>query len=74
MDKIEIYCMGPLSCSVCAPKGMEQSEILRQVEVREPSGTSNGWMISDDKIFKTGEPMPNQCEDEGNRQHWFVVV
>ena len=43
--EIEIYALGPLSLSVCAPKNLSKDEILRQVEFQNPAGTQNGWMF-----------------------------
>lgn len=74
MSKIELYIVGPLSMSVCAPKDMDTKIIINQAEAQNPAGTSNGWAISDDKNFASGHPMPCQCEDNPTRQHWLLEV
>lgn len=34
-----------------------------------PPGTQNGWMLSKDKTFATGQPHPCPCPDHKGRIH-----
>ena len=74
MSDVTISKIGAFSCSVCVPKDMSHTEIVRQIENQYPAGTSNGWMISEDKAFHGGEPMPCVCELNPERLHYFVEV
>lgn len=70
MDKVEVYALGALSCSVCAPESMTPEEIIAGTEKEYPCGTTAGWQISKSKTFKGGQPMPCPCEQTKGRQHW----
>lgn len=64
--------VGLLSCSVCVPEEWEPEEVARQTNIANLCGTKNGWMISDDKTFAGGQPMPCACEQVPGRRHWFL--
>lgn len=69
---VEIYKVGLLCCSVCAPVEMTPEEVEREVNDKSPSGTTNGWTISTDKAFADGTPIPAPCNMGGGRQHWLL--
>jgi hypothetical protein len=66
---VEIYTMGLCHASLCAPVEMSREDVLRHAG---PSGTSGGWVISDEP-FADGAPNPSPCEREPGRQHWLLV-
>lgn len=71
---VEIYSMGMLCCSVCAPADMGREEVERRVNEQSPSGTSNGWRISEDKFFSDGETENGgvvNCS-RGETRHWLL--
>ena len=72
MKQVDIYRSGLLSMSVCAPKTMPIEDILADCEDQHLCGTDNGWMLSENKTFKDGKPMPCACENDFSRQHWLL--
>lgn len=57
-----IYSKGLFNCSVCAPKDMNIKDVTHAVNLQNPSGTTNGWVLSDDKTFRQGGQMPGPCD------------
>ena len=53
-DIVQVYSSGLLFCSVCAPKEMTPKQVAENVNLYNPSGTTNGWEISPDKTFLQG--------------------
>lgn len=76
MERAEVYKMGALSCSVCAPKDMPIETVLQQVNEDHPAGTDLGWTKADDEFFSDGET-PNggvvECHN-GTTRHWLLYV
>lgn len=72
-NQVWIYSAGIVSCSVCAPGGMERDVVARQVNTQLPTGIKSKWKVSDDTHFKAGEPMPCDCPDMNGRKHWLLV-
>ena len=70
--KATIYTWGVCSLSCCAPKEMTREEIENSVNEQQPTGIDSKWKISTDQTFSSGKPMPNQCEQESNNQHWLL--
>ena len=56
----EAYSIGPFCASVCS--SLTPDETVARMNVMHPSGTRNGWMLSDDKTFRQGGPNPGPCE------------
>lgn len=71
-NQVWIYAAGAITCSVCAPGGMDREVVSRQVNSQHPTGISSKWQISDDTHFKGGEPMPCACDYEPGRKHWLL--
>lgn len=69
---VDIYANGICCCSVCAPKTMTATEVAHEVNRKNPTGTTHQWAISEDEKFASGEPMPNQCEENENHRHWLL--
>ena len=80
--KVEMYTVGIVHASVCAPKDMPTDEILSQSNILHPvcpagykemTGCEpHGWAISEDG-FRTGEPNPCPCNDNPERLHYLLV-
>jgi hypothetical protein len=71
-NEVWVYATGVLTCSVCAPGGMEREVVERQVNHKNPTGISAKWQISDQTHFRTGETMPCDCPDATGRKHWLL--
>lgn len=64
-----VYKMGLVTASVCAPADMPPEEVAASVTAQE----SGSWHISEDKTFRTGEPMPAPCDQlPETRKHWLL--
>lgn len=72
-NEVWVYAVGILSCSVCAPGGMDRDVVARQVNAKTPTGISSKWRISEDTHFVTGETMPCTCQDAPDRKHWLLA-
>jgi hypothetical protein len=62
ISEVVVYSRGLFNCSVCAPKEMDVNDVTNAVNVQYPAGTTNGWVLSEDKTFKQGGPMPGPCD------------
>jgi hypothetical protein len=69
---VEMYSIGICAASVCAPKDMDHTEVVRICNETSPTGISSDWQLSKDKTFKNGEPHPCTCESDKARQHWLL--
>jgi hypothetical protein len=70
IKEVDIYCIGPLSCSVCS--SLSPEETVKRVNELHPSGTTNGWVISDEK-FKTGQDNPCPCDQHPEtHKHYYL--
>lgn len=71
-DDVAVYTVGICSCSVCVPIKMRRKEIERRVNIRQPTGISSSWTISNDPTFKGGQPNPCLCHDDEGRLHYLL--
>jgi hypothetical protein len=71
---VEIYSMGPLCCSVCAPADMPREEVERAVNQQHPAGTEHCWRVADDKTFSDGTTKNGGIVDchRGHTRHWLL--
>ena len=69
---VEVYAVGPLTASCCAPKAMKRAAVERAVNAQYPTGIRSRWTISKDKTFRTGEPHPKVCENDSDRRHYLL--
>lgn len=70
---VNIYKMGPLTCSVCVPKELTREQVEAEVQRASPAGTERGWMVANDPTFKGGEPNPCPCNQHpGTRMHYLM--
>jgi hypothetical protein len=71
VKEVDIYYIGPLSCSVCS--SLSPEETIKRVNELHPSGTTNGWVISDQEKFASGEPHPCPCQDHPDtHKHYYL--
>lgn len=69
---LRIYSHGLVHCSVCVPKEMTMDEIENAVNEINPTGISSPWVISSDKNFSDGLPMPTCCNEDPARMHYLL--
>lgn len=70
---LDVYSLGIVNMSVCAPKWWSKSKVMDEANRLHPTGIkSKRWFISIMKVFKGGEPMPCDCEEDPTRQHWLL--
>lgn len=72
MAPVYVYSKGLVCCSVCAPGDMDADAVAAAVNREHPTGIDNGWSVSTDETFITGQPNPCPCEDEPSRRHWLL--
>lgn len=63
---------GLLGGVVCAPKSLSEEEVVRLVNVENPSGTRRGWSISNRKTLEDGTPLPAPCLEDSDRLHYYL--
>lgn len=57
------YSEGICSASVCT--NLSPEEAVAEMNRRRPSGTTHGWVVSEDKTFSDGTtPNPGPCNTE----------
>lgn len=67
---VNVYSIGILACSVCAPPEMTREEVEKAVNAMNPTGVDSQWRVSDEP-FRTGEPNP--LDVDGCGRHWLLV-
>ena len=70
---VTVYSSGLVCCSVCAPADMALDDVLSAVNLHNPTGLSHGWVLSEDKEFADGTPMPADCNTDPTRKHYLLV-
>ncbi len=63
-----VYAEGLFSASVCSDRPQADVEAWMGQRI---SGTTGGWMFSENETFKTGEPNPCPCETHPDRRHYL---
>lgn len=72
-EELMVYANGLVHCSVCTNiKSREKIEKL--VNLKNPTGISSKWSISDDKTFAGGESNPCPCEQKSNTHKHYLMV
>lgn len=72
-DPVELYALGLICASACAPKDMDREAVERSVNSQHPTGIRSRWCVADEP-FRTGEPNPCPCNDHPEeRLHWLLV-
>ena len=69
---VHIYSSGLCFCSVCAPADMLIPDMLRQVNLSNPTGLSHGWEVDNADKFSGGQPNPCACESDATRLHYLL--
>lgn len=68
---IDIYALGLMALSVCAPSDMGIADVTRAVNEQEPTGIATDWQPDPAPAFKHGEPNPSPCERNSARTHYL---
>lgn len=72
MEKVIPYSIGLIAASVCADNLLAPEEVEKEFNRISPSGTTNGWKISEDTNFRQGKPNPCQCDQHPEtRKHYL---
>jgi len=70
---VQVYSVGLVRASACAPADTTRDEIERVVNLEHPTGIGSRWQISEDSMFSGGEPMPAPCDQNPDgRRHWLL--
>jgi hypothetical protein len=71
---VEIYSLGLLCCSVCAPVEMTGAQVADEANRISPPGTQNGWSVSEDETFKDGTTVNGAIVEccRGKTRHWLL--
>lgn len=68
---VDVYAVGLVYCSVCAPANMSMEVLTHAVNVQAPTGIGSRWRLSDDPTFASGEPQPGPCSDPERLHYLF---
>jgi hypothetical protein len=69
MKEFEAYSVGICCASVCSSLSADETE--QRLNDEYPTGLNHGWHLSEDKMFKTGQPMPCPCENNPANKHYL---
>jgi hypothetical protein len=73
---VNVYSLGAVYCSVCAPVGMAGDDVVAAVTASHPTGLDHGWRVADEP-FASGEANPHHVEGcpgmDGTTRHWLLV-
>lgn len=70
MAGLDVYAMGVVHASVCAPRDMEVAEMLARVNSEHPTGVGP-WVLSS-QPFADGTPNPTDCDDHKENIHYLL--
>ena len=71
-EAVEIYAVGIVALSACAPKDMPLEDVSDAVNVQRPTGIRSSWVPDLGQKFRAGLPNPCPCEGEpGSRVHYL---
>lgn len=70
-DEIQLYGVGFVCISACAPKDTPVEDVERVADREHPTGLDHGWRKADTP-FKGGEPNPCECNTDPERLHWLL--
>lgn len=51
MSVVNVYSVGPICCSACAPGQLSSDEVAREVNGTHPTGISSQWRVSGNELF-----------------------
>lgn len=72
-EKVIGYSIGIFTASVCADNKLTPEEVETEFNNTSPSGTENGWKLSEDKHFLQGQPNPCPCDKyPKTRTHYLL--
>lgn len=70
-EYVDVYALGLVALSCCAPQEMSLEEVERRVNALEPTGIESKWSKSAEN-FRNGEANPHPCEDDPDRLHYLM--
>lgn len=68
---LNVYSVGLVHISVCAPLDMSREDVEAHVNASHPAGLDHGWSVTE-KTFRTGEPNPFIPDGDCGR-HWLLT-
>ncbi len=72
MEKVIAYSLGMFTASVCAVNDLTPQEVQDEFNRISPSGTENGWVLSEDTHFRQGNTNPCPCDKfPETRKHYL---
>lgn len=71
-DTVNVYALGIVCASVCAPEHLDAEQVADALNRQEPTGISSRWRVSDDPQFRSGQTNPCPCEQDSSRRHWLL--
>ena len=72
MSDVNVYAVGLLVASACAPAEMTPEEVAKEASIVEPTGLDHGWTASAYAAFRTGQPNPSPCDMDESRKHHLL--
>lgn len=75
MDEVEVYGVGIVCASVCAPNSMSPEEVVNAVNAMPDMMVEDSelrWFLSEDETFASGQQNPCPCDRGGDRTHYLL--
>ena len=70
---VDIYRVGLVHCSVCAPREMSAEEVVRRVNIQHPTGIVSQWKLDPSETFSSGKKNPCPCDRDSDKLHYLLV-
>lgn len=67
----EAYSIGFVAASICTSLPIE--EAMKRMNEENPAGTQHGWMLSEDKTFRGGQPNPCPCDQNPETHKHYLL-
>jgi hypothetical protein len=58
---------------VCAPKTAMAEEVVAWANIDSPTGIASPWTVAEQKVTADGHPIPAQCLEDPDKQHWLLA-
>jgi hypothetical protein len=72
MSSVDVYSVGIVHASVCAPKAMPVNEVVAEANRRAPTGLDHEWILSREEQFSGGQSNPCLCDHDPERTHYLL--
>ena len=70
---VNVYAMGLVHCSVCAPREMPAEDVVARVNNQHPTGIVSQWKLDPSETFSSGRSNPCPCDHDSDRLHYLLV-